>query len=59
MSDSTQVVINQSSLEVAKNTRGWTYTAKSYGSTIKEIEDNTRALIKVAEVIIKEKGDEE
>jgi len=61
MPETVSKVINQSSVEVAKNTRGYTYTIKSYGDNPAAIKEDLGKLRTIAEELISEaiKKDEE
>lgn len=47
-------VKNDSSIEVSKNSRGWTYSVKAYGSTDDAIRDKLRGLIQIAKQVVKD-----
>ncbi|MFA5406902.1 MAG: hypothetical protein WC307_06115 [Candidatus Nanoarchaeia archaeon] len=53
MEESITKVFNQSSVEITRNTKGFTYSVKAYGSSVDEIKINTDNLIAFAEVTIK------
>ncbi len=55
MNENISKLYSQSSVEVAKNSRGYTYSAKAYGFSAKEIEEKLRNMIAIAEKIIEEK----
>ena len=49
--------VNQGSIEIEKNSKGYNYSVKAYGDTVKEISDNLNELISAAESIIKTRGE--
>ena len=48
----TRKTINQGSLEISKNSRGFTWTVKAYGDNVNEITINTTSLITEVNKII-------
>ena len=49
-------LLNQSSIEVSKNSRGWTYSVKAYGSSPEAIKVELSKLSIIAEALISSKG---
>lgn len=47
-------VMQDSSIEISKNSRGFTYSVKAYGQTDQEITDKIKSLKQKAEDIIKQ-----
>ena len=47
-------VKQESSIELSKNSRGYTFSVKAYGMGHKEIRDKLESLTKIAQVQIKE-----
>ena len=50
-------IMSDSSLEISKNSRGFTYSVKAYGQTVEEIDKKINLLIGNAEEYIKDLGD--
>ena len=47
-------VQNDSNIEITRNTKGFTYSVKAYGTTPEEIKTKTQALLATAKEIIKQ-----
>ena len=47
-------IMNDSSIEITKNTKGYTYSVKAYGGTEIEIENKLKNLVQTATTVIKE-----
>ena len=49
-------VLNQSNIEVSRNSRGWTYSVKAYGDSMEDLSKNLKELIRIAKEVIEEES---